>query len=51
MIEYDVVVEYDLDVFIKAVNEKLKQGWKLQGGMATSWHDPFYQSIYREVEV
>lgn len=50
MIEYDIVAVYALDDFIKAVNKKLKQGWKLQGGMTTSWHDPFYQTFYREVE-
>lgn len=51
MIVYDIVAKYRLDDFIKAVNEKLKQGWKLQGGMTTSWHAPFYQAVYREVEV
>lgn len=51
MVEYGIVAKYELDAFIKAVNEKLKQGWKLQGGVTTSWHVPFYQAIYREVEV
>ena len=32
------IVDGDLDFVIEKVNELIKQGWKLQGGIATSTH-------------
>ena len=52
MIKYDVVCDTFLDDLIKAVNEKIKKGWQLVGGIATMTHQPrytvFYQAIARE---
>jgi len=50
MIEYDIVRDYNINLFIEKVNEKLQQGWKLQGGVCKSWHEPFLQAIYKEVK-
>lgn len=50
--KYDVVCDAFLDDLIKAVNEKIKKGWQLQGGIATMTHQPrytvFYQAIVKE---
>lgn len=46
MIEYDVICKLDLTVFKEAVKEKLKEGWKLQGGVA--YGGAFMQAIYKE---
>ena len=48
MIEYDVVRCSDMLKFIELVNEKLRQGWKLQGGFCTGYMVSYYQAIYRE---
>lgn len=48
MIEYDIVCESDFYKFKEAVNEKLREGWKLQGGLCTTNMTPYYQAIYRE---
>ena len=52
MIKYDVECDASLDDLIKAVNEKIKKGWKLVGGIATMTHQPrytvFYQAMIRE---
>ena len=52
MIKYDVVCDAFLDDLIKAVNEKIKKGWKLVGGIATMTHQPrytvFYQAMIKE---
>jgi len=48
MIEYDVVCKSDFYEFKEAVNEKLREGWKLQGGICTMNMIPYYQAIYRE---
>lgn len=50
MTEYDVVSKCDFFEFIAAVNEKLQQGWKLQGGICTEHMTPYYQAIYREAD-
>ena len=54
MIKYDVECDDSLDELIKAVNKKLKQGWKLQGGIATMVHQPrytvFYQALIKETD-
>lgn len=47
MIEYDVICKLDLTVFKEAVKEKLKEGWKLQGGVA--YGGAFMQAIYKEI--
>ncbi|MCI5544336.1 MAG: DUF1737 domain-containing protein [Azospirillum sp.] len=50
--QYDVLSTPDLEELCKWVNEKLKEGWKLQGGVATMVHPPrytvFYQAIIKE---
>ena len=47
--EYDLVIEQNRLEFIEKVNEKLEQGWKLQGGVGFC---PYYymQAIYKEKE-
>lgn len=32
--EYIIVSEHDAETFIKSVNERLKEGWKPQGGIS-----------------
>ena len=50
--KYDVICDAFLDDLIKAVNEKIKKGWKLAGGIATMTHQPrytvFYQAMIKE---
>ena len=50
--KYDVLATPDLEELCKWVNEKLKQGWQLQGGIATMTHPPrytvFYQAMIKE---
>jgi len=52
MIKYDIICDAFLDDLIKAVNEKIKKGWKLVGGIATMTHQPrytvFYQAMIKE---
>ena len=52
MIKYNVECDASLDDLIKAVNEKIKKGWKLIGGIATMTHQPrytvFYQAMIKE---
>lgn len=54
MIKYDVECDASLDDLIKAVNEKIKKGWKLVGGIATMTHPPrytvFYQAMTKETK-
>ena len=54
MIKYDVVCDTFLDDLIKAVNEKIKKGRQLVGGIATMTHQPrytvFYQAMIKEVK-
>ena len=35
--KYDIICSTSVDELIKWVNEKLKQGWKLQGGVASGY--------------
>ena len=50
--KYDVLATPSLDELCKWVNEKLKKGWRCQGGIATMTHQPnytvFYQAIVKE---
>ena len=50
--EYDVISTPDLEELCQCVNEKLQQGWRLQGGIATlimpTSYTVFYQAIVRE---
>lgn len=50
--EYDVISTPDLEELCLWVNEKLRQGWRLQGGIATvvlpKRYTVFYQAIARE---
>jgi hypothetical protein len=54
MIKYSVECDDSLDRLIKAVNEKIKKGWQLVGGIATMTHQPrytvFYQAMIKEVK-
>ena len=49
---YDVECDASLDTLIKMVNEKIKKGWQLVGGIATMVHPPrytvFYQAMTKE---
>ena len=50
--KYDIICDAFLDDLIKAVNEKIKKGWQLVGGIATMTHQPrytvFYQAMIKE---
>ena len=50
--KYNVICATSVDDLIKWVNQKLKQGWKLQGGVATMTQNleytVFYQAIVKE---
>ena len=48
--EYDVISTADLDELIAKVNERLKQGWQLQGGIAVmrSLDDTYNQAIVKK---
>ena len=50
--KYDVICDAFLDDLIKAVNEKIKKGWQLVGGIAAMTHQPrytvFYQAMIKE---
>jgi hypothetical protein len=48
--EYDVIIAASLKGLIKAVNKKLNEGYKPQGGVfkVWGWH---YQAIIKEVKV
>jgi hypothetical protein len=37
MLEYTVAFGDSLNQLIQDVNDKLKEGWELQGGVASSW--------------
>lgn len=49
--EYDVISTPDLEELCLWVNEKLRQGWRLQGGIATvvlpKRYTVFYQVIVK----
>lgn len=49
--KYDVLCADTVDALIRAVNNKLKKGWKLQGGVANlisaAGYMVFYQAVYK----
>ena len=47
--KYDIICSTSVDDLIKWVNNKLKQGWKLQGGIATMTHQPSYTVFYQAI--
>ena len=47
--QYDVLSTPDLEELCEWVNEKLKQGWQLQGGIATMVHPPRYTVFYQAI--
>jgi hypothetical protein len=47
--KYDVLATPDLEELCKWVNEKLKQGWQLQGGITTMTHQPRYTVFYQAI--
>lgn len=50
--KYDVLCADTVDGLINAVNSKIKDGWKLQGGIAnlslSTGYKVFYQAIYKD---
>ncbi len=50
--KYDVLCADTVDTLIQAVNNKIKNGWKLQGGISNlisaTGYMVFYQAIYKE---
>lgn len=50
--KYDVLCADTVDGLIIAVNTKIKDGWKLQGGIAnlslSTGYKVFYQAIYKD---
>lgn len=47
--EYDVICTSNLEELCDWVNRKLKQGWQLQGGIATMVHPPYYTVFYQAI--
>ena len=47
--EYIIVGNIYFDMFIKEVNEKLNNGWNLQGGISVS-NKRYYQAMIRSEE-
>lgn len=45
--QYDVLSTPDLEELCRWVNERLKKGWKCQGGVATMTHQPRYTVFYQ----
>lgn len=45
--QYDVICSTSIDELIKWVNEKLKKGWELQGGIATMTQQIDYTVFYQ----
>lgn len=54
MLEYDVVQNGDLFELVTAVDELLKAGWQLCGGLSVSLDEGgylrFYQAVTRQIE-
>lgn len=49
--KYDIIMETTPHKLITSVNEKLKEGWKPQGGIALilhSTHEYYLQAIIKE---
>ena len=50
--KYHIICANSIDDLIEWVNDKLKKGWKLQGGVATMTQNleytVFYQAIVKE---
>lgn len=51
MLKYSVECDDSLDRLIKAVNEKIKKGWQLQGGVSTMVHPPRYTVFYQAMTI
>lgn len=49
---YDIVCSNSVDELVKWVNERLKKGWKCEGGIATMLEPPryvvFYQALMKD---
>ena len=45
--QYDVICSTSIDELIKWVNEKLKKGWELQGGLANMTQQIDYTVFYQ----
>ena len=45
--QYDVICSTSIDELIKWVNEQLKKGWELQGGIATMTQQIDYTVFYQ----
>lgn len=51
MLKYSVECDDSLDRLIEAVNEKIKKGWQLVGGIATMTHPPRYTVFYQAMTI
>jgi hypothetical protein len=54
--KYDVVLAITIESFIKRVNDKLKEGWTLQGGICmiadtNRRPDFYYQAIVKKDDI
>lgn len=50
LIRYTVVTCYTTQSLVDAVNERLKNGWKLQGGVCNASDErAYHQAMYREL--
>lgn len=52
---YTIVYSFDLNDFINAVNNKLQNGWRCQGGLSVSFNDNgsdkgYFQSMVLDQE-
>jgi hypothetical protein len=45
--EYTIVVQDNSDTFIKAVNKRINDGWKPQGGVAINPANQLLQAMIR----
>lgn len=48
-IEYDILIDSDIDKLIRNVNKRIENGWKCEGGIQVStWaYTKFYQTLTR----
>lgn len=52
--EYCLVIHPNLNNLIYLIDEKLKEGWKVEGGitidstMSTMWNNKFYSTLYMQ---
>jgi hypothetical protein len=47
--KYDVICSNSVDELVKFVNNKLKRGWKCQGGIGILLEPPRYSVFYQAI--